>query len=132
MVLDSPVSGLLLCFFFTAFVFVFSERCLGPYEFEFSAGIELSNTPTSGDKMATANANAAPGATRPVEQHVEFVVKVSLLVVFSLPRRVFLVGRLTGRFRECVRLFSFFRPSLDIFQICFQSRLSNEGGNKKL
>lgn len=27
--------------------------------------------------MATANANAAPGATRPVDQHVEFVVKVS-------------------------------------------------------
>lgn len=26
--------------------------------------------------MATANANAAPGATRPVDQHVEFVVKV--------------------------------------------------------
>lgn len=28
--------------------------------------------------MATANANAAPGATRPVDQHVEFVVKVIL------------------------------------------------------
>lgn len=28
--------------------------------------------------MATANANAAPGATRPVDQHVEFVVKVGL------------------------------------------------------
>ena len=26
--------------------------------------------------MATANANTAPGATRPVDQHVEFVVKV--------------------------------------------------------
>lgn len=32
--------------------------------------------------MAAANANAAPGATRPVDQHVEFVVKVSSLVLF--------------------------------------------------
>lgn len=31
---------------------------------------------TSGQNMATANTNAAPGATRPVDQHVEFVVKV--------------------------------------------------------
>lgn len=33
--------------------------------------------------MATANANAAPGATRPVDQHVEFVVKVRRLFIFS-------------------------------------------------
>ena len=36
------------------------------------------STGAAGDDMATANANAAPGATRPVDQHVEFVVKVIL------------------------------------------------------
>ena len=34
------------------------------------------STGAAGDDLATANANAAPGATRPVDQHVEFVVKV--------------------------------------------------------
>ncbi len=41
--------------------------------------------------MATANANAAPGATRPVDQHVEFVVKVSLRYSFPAP-----LGRVGG------------------------------------
>lgn len=36
-----------------------------------------------GGNMATANANAAPGATRPVDQHVEFVVKVGRWFIFS-------------------------------------------------
>lgn len=31
--------------------------------------------------MATANTNTAPGATRPVDQHVEFVVKVSFVLI---------------------------------------------------
>lgn len=41
---------------------------------------ELEAPRAAGDDMATANANAAPGATRPVDQHVEFVVKVILFL----------------------------------------------------
>lgn len=36
--------------------------------------------------MATANTNAAPGTTRPVDQHVEFVVKVIVVAGFPVSR----------------------------------------------
>lgn len=46
----------------------------------------MASTPAAsgGRIMATANANAAPGATRPVDQHVEFVVKVGVRHFFPV------------------------------------------------
>lgn len=56
--------------------------------------------------MATANANAAPGATRPVDQHVEFVVKVSVRYIFSGVGLAGVVGAILGSFAPKSRFFS--------------------------